>query len=695
LQTALYSKSSQQSRVINSPLTKKARAISVFIFCCIVSCAYGQTAKQYLSSGDEAMKNGQYYNAAQYYKQGLEKYEFNLEMEYKYAEALRGFNDYKTAADQYKKVIQEDVTHQYRLSVFWYGIMLHYLGKYEPAITQFRKFISRYSEKGYYHDKAQQEIESCSWAAAHIKDKETPAIKIIHLDEGVNTPYSESNPFEDPHRHFLFSSLRDQSKKKGKEKFLARIYESDSIYKTAKLFPIAGADPDKHIANGAYSPGWQRFYFTICEPAEDDKSLLRCDIYMSRTIRDSIAAPQKLPENINAPGYTATQPNIGFNEKDEQVLYFVSDRPGGYGKTDIWMSKIINDTSYQEPVNLGAQVNSIDEEFSPFYDNAEHKLYYASNWYYGFGGLDIFETTFTNGVWAAPKNIGHEVNSPQNDFYFYKSTDRSKNYFASNRKGSLSLKAETCCNDIWMYETGKKIETPEITAAVNVDTPVLTPPARDTSAGPVAVITSHNDTPHIFIDKAITKIKQMLPVTLYFHNDEPECCNLRDTTSLNYVETYQEYWALLAKYRAEFDKGLTGEQKSVADKEVFNLFTGKVEKGYYDLIQFTAQLLDILQSGKKMEVTIQGYCSPLNYSQYNIMLGYRRIASLRNYFYHYRDAILMPYVQSGQLVLKNESLGKETAPKNVSDNREDTRNSVYNPAAAIQRKVEVISVEIK
>jgi outer membrane protein OmpA-like peptidoglycan-associated protein len=151
----------------------------------------------------------------------------------------------------------------------------------------------------------------------------------------------------------------------------------------------------------------------------------------------------------------------------------------------------------------------------------------------------------------------------------------------------------------------------------------------------------------------------------------------------------------LDRYKHEFDKGLAEDEKSIADQEVFNLFTNKVEKGYYNLIQFSAQLLDILQSGQKMEITIQGYCSPLNYSEYNIKLGYRRIASLRNYFYHYRDGILKQYIDNGKLILKNESLGKERAAKNVSDSHEDIRNSVYNPAAALERKVEIISVEIK
>jgi outer membrane protein OmpA-like peptidoglycan-associated protein len=684
------------------------------IFFCVPQFISAQTAKQYIAYGDEAMKKGEYYNAAEYFKMGLEKFEFNLELEYKYAEALRGFNDYKNASEAYKKVVQDDVTHTYPLATFWYGMMQHYLGRYESAIAQYKKFKLKYTEKGYYKDKAQQEIESCSWALANVNDTATQ--HIIHLPPGVNSDYSETNPFQDRDGHLLYSSLRDQSSNKKKPKFLARIYQSDSAYKSSKLFTIP-ADQSQHIANGAFSPDMKRFYFTLCEN-DENKSLLRCDIYVSKVKHDSLSEPQKL-SNVNASGYTSTQPNVGIDEKGDETLYFVSDRAGGTGKTDIWMSKINKDGSYQDPINLGKEINTEDEEFSPFYDSHEHKLYFASNWHYSFGGLDIFYTTWQDGAWAFPKNLGHAVNSSQNDFYFFKSADRSKNYFASNRKGSNYIKSETCCNDIWMYETGMKIEVPKqidtpeskITAEVKVDSlssdssnknitaemqiDTAGPPLKGTLP-PSSIHTLQLDTPQrVWIDKSITKIKQLLPVTLYFHNDEPECCNLRDTTGLNYVSTYQAYIGLLDKYKHEFDKGLAEDEKSIADQEVFDLFTSKVEKGYYNLIRFSAQLLDILQSGQKMEITIQGYCSPLNYSEYNIKLGYRRIASLRNYFYHYRGGILMPFIDSGKLVLKNESLGKERAAKNVSDSHEDLRNSVYNPAAAQERKVEIISVEIK
>ena len=706
MQTALY------SSIISARVLRYNAILFMGILFCIPHFLSAQTAKQYIAYGDEAMKKGEYYNAAEYFKLGLEKFEFNLEMEYKYAEALRGFNDYKNASEAYKKVVQDDVTHLYPLATFWYGMMQHYLGRYESAVVQFKKFKTKYTEKGYYKDKAQQEIESCSWALANAND--TASLQVVHLPQGVNTAYSETNPFQDGDGHLLYSSLRDQSSNKKKPKFLARIYQSDSAYKASKIFPVP-ADQSQNIANGAYSPDMKRFYFTLCEAAEENKSLLRCDIYMSKVKHDSLSEPQKL-QNVNAPGYTSTQPNIGVDEKGEETLYFVSDRGGGAGKTDIWMSKINGDGSYQDPVNLGTQINTQDEEFSPFYDSHDHKLYFASNWHYSFGGLDIFYTTYQNGGWSFPKNLGRAVNSSQNDFYFFKSADRSKNYFASNRKGSYYIKSETCCNDIWMYETGMKIEVPKrldtpeakITAEVKVDSPSTTQLRAEVKVdSPVGRMikdtltasttrTLQIDTPQkVWIDKSITKIKQLLPVTLYFHNDEPECCNLRDTTSLNYVSTYQNYIGLLDKYKREFDKGLAEDEKSIADGEVFNLFSGKVEKGYYNLIQFSAQLLDILQSGQKIEITIQGYCSPLNYSEYNIKLGYRRIASLRNYFYHYRDGILMPFIDSGKLVLKNESLGKERAAKNVSDSHEDLRNSVYNPAAAQERKVEIISVEIK
>jgi hypothetical protein len=297
------------------------------------------------------------------------------------------------------------------------------------------------------------------------------------------------------------------------------------------------------------------------------------------------------------------------------------------------------------------------------------------------------------------------------------SADRSKAYFATNRKGSFFIKAETCCYDIWSYATGEKKVVKSIDSTLTLSAPPValtvkdsfkldtivektTASIKDTVPVVANTIDLSDSSSLTIVQLAKTKmttakLKGLLPVTLYFHNDEPECCNLRDSTPLNYVTTYEAYWRLLNDYKSNFARGLVEGKKTAAEQEIFYLFTDKVEKGYHDLIQFSAQLLDALQMGKKVSVTIQGYCSPLNYNEYNIKLGYRRIASLKNYFNHYRAGVFKPFIDNGSLILKNESIGEEKAARAVSDSREDTRNSVYNPAAAVERKVEIISIELE
>lgn len=678
----------------------------------LASNGSAQSANQFIKLGDESFSTGNYYAAAEYFRKGLEKYEDNLEIKFKYAESCRLFNDYKHAADAYKDVIAENKNSTYPYAQFWYAEMLMNTGKYDLASKQFQRFITKYKKKDFFTQKAQQQIASCTWAKVNFTD--THKINILHLEKEINSEYNEFNPIENKDGSLLFTSMRNSGTQKS-QKFLAKIYESDSSGKNVKIYPITASSEDKHLANACFDEDFKTLYFAQCE----NFGKLRCELFESKLINEKWTDATLLSDKVNKVPYTATQPNIGKDAMGNKVLYFISDRINGYGKTDIWQAKLNVDGSIGDVSNVGDAINTPDEEYSPFWDGTSNKLYFASNWHYGFGGLDIFSTENKNGAWEKPVNLGASVNSSANDFYYYSNSDNSKKYFASNRKGSFFLKAETCCNDIWMWKEkveNRKQKTDSVIVAL-VDTakdqaqktkdkttiaenqksdsttvaenlkPKITNPKLDTIP--------NSKPPTSFIDSKVKKIKQLLPVTLYFHNDEPECCNLHDSTNLNYVETYEKYTILLNEYKREFAKGLSEGKKIDAEQAIFYLFTNRVDKGFRDLVQFSGQLLDILQSGEKMEVTIQGYCSPLNYNAYNIKLGYRRIASLKNYFYHYRDGILLPYIQEGKLILKNQSIGEETADKKISDNREDTRNSVYNPDAAKERKVEVISVEIK
>ena len=666
----------------------------------VISCqsSFAQTVSQLTKAGDKKITEGDYYAASQYFKDALNKDEENIDLNFKYAEACRIFNDLDGSGLGYRAVVKLDKANQYSMALFWLGEVLRSscVCKCEEAQKLFHRFQTKYRKKDYYYAKAQQEIEACSW----VKDnsKKNDSIKIEHLGKEVNTPQSEFNAIHVFPDKIQFSSLRNISTDKKNEKYLVRLYNEPPNFET--IYTPNGANPELNIGNGAYSPDSKKFFFTQCE--QKDKTATRCDIYVTKYDNYKWTPAEKLSDHVNNASATNTQPAVGYDLAGNEILFFSSDREGGQGKMDIWMSKLNVDGTYQQAVNAGNKINTQGNEITPFYDANNKKLFFSSDWLYGFGGFDIFETTGESVNWKEPKNLLQPINTPQNDLYYAKAIDDSRAYITSNRKGSYFIEAETCCNDIYAYSTGRKIEKRDTVVVPKVDTPVVTigdtvPPVIVEPAPtptPVAQVEKPIE-PIKFIDEKLKKVKQLLPVQLYFHNDEPDAKTLSDTTKLDYKQTYEGYSALRNEYVREYPKTLKSDEKQTGQKEIANLFDEKVDKGYYNLVAFSSQLLQLLQEGNKLDITIKGYCSPLNYNDYNIKLGYRRVASLRNYFFHYRDGIFMPYIANGNLNLKTESLGEETAAKNISDNREDKPNSVYNPAAAIERRVEIISVELK
>lgn len=119
---------------------------------------------------------------------------------------------------------------------------------------------------------------------------------------------------------------------------------------------------------------------------------------------------------------------------DDKLLYFSSDRPGGFGGTDIYVSKWTGN-NWSEPINLGKEVNSKGNEMFPFIDE-KGNLYLASDGHAGLGGLDLFFVQLsTDGLHAQNlRNLGEPLNSPQDDFGIVTDAERKSGYFSSNRK---------------------------------------------------------------------------------------------------------------------------------------------------------------------------------------------------------------------------------------------------------------------
>lgn len=137
---------------------------------------------------------------------------------------------------------------------------------------------------------------------------------------------------------------------------------------------------------------------------------------------------QELP--FNDKEYDFVHPSINV---DDNVLYFSSDRPGGFGGMDLWKVEKTG-TSWGTPVNLGADVNTAANEVFPFI-HADGTLFFSSNGHGSSGGGDIFFSKEYLGNFAAPVNLGPKFNTANDDFGFIIDRDKKNGYFSSNRDG--------------------------------------------------------------------------------------------------------------------------------------------------------------------------------------------------------------------------------------------------------------------
>ena len=131
----------------------------------------------------------------------------------------------------------------------------------------------------------------------------------------------------------------------------------------------------------------------------------------------------------NDPTFDVGQPSIS---KDGKYIFFASDMPGGSGGSDLYYCELIKG-EWSSPVNLGPKVNSTGAENYPFM-HPSGKLYFTSDRPGGIGKLDVYVTSLSNGFWDDPVLLPEPINSASDDFAFVAEADLQKGYFSSNRR---------------------------------------------------------------------------------------------------------------------------------------------------------------------------------------------------------------------------------------------------------------------
>ncbi|MFZ4633524.1 MAG: OmpA family protein [Saprospiraceae bacterium] len=247
-----------------------------------------------------------------------------------------------------------------------------------------------------------------------------------NLGPGVNTAKGEYFPALTADGETLVFTRRLPTGIMDQEDFFQSTYV-DSLWQQA--IPISGINTPENEGAQAISPDGTWLVFTACD-RRGDGSQGSCDLYWSQLKREGWSKPVPFSSVINSEHWDS-QPSISA---DGQSIAFVSKRPGGKGRADIWIAERGDKGKWTPPYNLGASINTGGMELTPYLHPDGQTMYFASDSLPGMGGVDLYVTRRgADGSWSTPQNLGYPINTTGDEVALTVSLDGKTAYYASNR----------------------------------------------------------------------------------------------------------------------------------------------------------------------------------------------------------------------------------------------------------------------
>jgi len=196
------------------------------------------------------------------------------------------------------------------------------------------------------------------------------------------------------------------------------------------------------------------------------------------------------------------------------------------------------------------------------------------------------------------------------------------------------------------------------------------------------------------IEQKIASLQGVLPIQLFFDNDQPYPKSMRTTSDIRYRETFITYYNKKERFATNFSGLFGGTEKQEAEQRSNSFFDDKVKLGNDRLDLFLTTLEEVLLAGREVNLYFRGYASPVSVDEYNYNLGKRRVQTLINEINRHQGGKLSKYIDSGQLVLTERSFGESTASSEISDDINNPRKSIFSPDASNERRVEVEEIDV-
>jgi len=315
-------------------------------------------------------------------------------------------------------------------------------GDYEKCSNNINAFLARpdyYKGKKRIAEKLKATVEFVSNAT-----KNPVKFDPYNLGPGVNTFENEYFPgITADEQTLIFTRLVRNS---NEEFFVSK--KVDGVWDKAKNLgePI---NTENNEGTVSLSADGQYIFYTACNR---ESGMGSCDLLLSRLDGDKWLDPVLLNPPVNGRSWES-QPSISF---DGKTLYFTSERPGGFGKSDIWYTTY-KGGRWTPPINMGPEINTEGNEQSPFIAKDDNTLYFNSDGHPGMGGIDLFYSRRGNdGRWGPAKNLGFPINTPNDETCIIIASNGIDAYMAADRENGMGGL------DIWgfqLYEEARPQKT--------------------------------------------------------------------------------------------------------------------------------------------------------------------------------------------------------------------------------------------
>ncbi|MDP3558216.1 MAG: OmpA family protein [Bacteroidota bacterium] len=329
---------------------------------------------------------------------------------------------------------------------YYIGFDYYERGKNDSAVKYLEKFIAfKDDDDKKFAKDYEAEIYQSKMMIKSIK-KENALKKNVPFDpkvvKGVSTERDEYLAYISPDDKncYYVRKMPANSKNtvytsdKEVEVFMYSVRDKTGVFDKGEEMPYPFNERGDNQGGCSISIDNKHLYFAM--QRDEGGNQPNVDIYISDNQNDEWKPIRKLSNNVNHPVYWDSQPTIAA---DGVTLYFASDRPGGYGGIDLYVTVRDPKTNiWSVPKNLGPKINTRGNEKTPFIHSDSETLYFSSDGHFGFGGLDIFYVRKDEkGEWAEPENIGAPINGSSDDAGFFVSTDTKTGYFFSFDEGKV------------------------------------------------------------------------------------------------------------------------------------------------------------------------------------------------------------------------------------------------------------------